>query len=130
MKDTGVLPKTYWHEECYKIAIFYKGKETEIEMTEKTKSKECTDWDRLQCWLQEASMVLDYCTRLAIAKRTGDSEGAMGDNFCFHAQLGEDREISEPLIRDYVVNIGKLAEAGWATNMDFPVFGEIDRGEK
>ena len=91
---------------------------------------ESTDWTRLQIWLQEATMVLEYCTRLAIAKRTGDVKGAMTagkakGNRIFLLQMDMDAcdgEIGEALIRKYVVNIGKLAEAGWKTNEVFPVF--------
>lgn len=100
-------------------------------MGEKTKENEnnkAVDWDRLQSWLQEATAVLEYCTRLAIAKGTGDIEGAIGDNGCFKMQFVSDDEIiSEERIRGYVVNIGRLAEAGWETNDDFPFFVSIKK---
>lgn len=87
------------------------------------------DWKRLQRWLQEASLVLEYCARLAMAKCTGDVEGALGietskgKNPIFLVQFdADDQEISEALIRRYVSNIGKLADAGWGENEDFPVF--------
>ena len=89
-----------------------------------------TNWARLQTWLQEATLCLEYCTRLAMGKRTGNVEGAMGDNSIFLMQLdADDGEVSEAHIRDYVTNIGKLAAAGWKTNHDFPVFAPIE-GEK
>ncbi len=88
------------------------------------------DWERLQRWLQEASLVLEYCVRLVMAKRTGDVEGSlgietpnMGKNPIFLVQFdADDQEISEALIRRYVSNIGKLADAGWGENEDFPIF--------
>ena len=77
--------------------------------------------------------MLDYCTRLASAMRTGNINEALGKNILFEMQFfAGDQELSEPLIRKYVANIGKLAEAGWGTNEDFPVFRpatDWNRGE-
>ena len=81
------------------------------------------EWSRLQSWLQEAELILDYCTRLAIAMRTGDVEGAMGHNPIFLMQYDADsHDDDESLIRARITNIGKLASAGWETNSDFPIF--------
>ena len=88
---------------------------------------EKVDWNRLQSWLQEATIVLDYCTRLAIVKRTGDADGAFGGNPNYMMEYeSEDKEISEAKIKKHVANIGRLAEAGWKTNEDFPFFAPID----
>lgn len=85
------------------------------------------DWEHVQRWLQEAGMILDYCTRLAIAKRTGDVDTAMGGNTCFLMQFDlNDKDADEARIRRYVANIGKMAEAGWKTNENFPFFGCVD----
>ena len=85
------------------------------------------DWDRLQSWLQEAAMALDYCVLLAAGKRTGDIEGALKGHDCFKMQfIADDMEISEERIRGYVANIGRLAEVGWKTNEDFPFFASIE----
>lgn len=91
------------------------------------KNNKVIDWERLQIWLQEAAMLLDYCTRLVIAKRTaGDIDDAMGDYGCFKMQFEtDDKVITEDLIQEYVANIGKLAEDGWETNQNFPILGDI-----
>ena len=34
-------------------------------------------------------------------------------------------QFSIDLIQEYVANIGKLAEDGWETNQNFPIFGDI-----
>jgi hypothetical protein len=102
-----------------------KKRETKISATKC--DNENVDWDRLQSWLQEATLVLDYCTRLAIVKRTGDVVGTLGDNFNYMMEYeSEDKEISEAKIRGYVANIGRLAESGWKTNEGFPFFAPID----
>ena len=86
------------------------------------KPRKEVDWAWLQCWLQEAGLVLNYCTRLVCAMRTGNINEAL-DDILFKMQFfAGDQELSEPLIRKYVSNIGKLAEAGWKTNDDFPIF--------
>ena len=51
-------------------------KKRETKISARNSNYENIDWDRLQSWLQEATLVLDYCTRLAIVKRTGDVAGA------------------------------------------------------
>ena len=102
-------------------------KKRETKISAKNSDNENIDWDRLQSWLQEAMLVLDYCTRLAIVKRTGDVAGAFGDNFNYMMEYeSEDKEISEAKIKKHVANIGRLAEAGWKTNEDFPFFAPID----
>ena len=86
------------------------------------KPRKEVDWAWLQCWLQEAGLVLNYCTRLVCAMRTGNINEAL-DDILFKMQFfAGDQELSEPLIRKYVSNLGKLAEAGWKTNDDFPIF--------
>ena len=68
---------------------------------------------RVQSWLQEATMVLDYCTRLAIVNRTGDADGAFGGNPNYMMEYdSEDKEISEAKIKKYVANIVRHRR-GW-----------------
>ena len=65
-------------------------------------------------------MVLDYCTCLAIKKRTGSfPKTALS---LFHMQAAADGEITKDLIQEYVSGIGALARVGFAMDSEFPVF--------
>ena len=78
------------------------------------------DWIRIQSWLQNAAMELDYLVWLVIAKRTGDMPDEAPTLFKIAADL-EEEPLTEEVICCRLKELADLA-SGWRTNDRFPQF--------
>ena len=78
------------------------------------------DWIRIQSWLQNAALELDYLVWLVIAKRTGAMPDEAPTLFKIEADL-EEEPLTEDVIHRRLKEIADLAE-GWRTNDVFPQF--------
>ena len=78
------------------------------------------DWTRIQRWLQDAAMELEYLVLRVGAKRNG---GRMPENAPAIFALANDMAVplTEAGLKSRIKEICKLSE-GWSTNESFPQF--------
>ena len=78
------------------------------------------DWARIQNWLQNAAMELDYLVWRVIAKRTGDMPDEAPTLYKIASDLEEELLTEEGILR----RLRELVylSSGWRTNESFPQF--------
>ena len=93
-----------------------------MEDSKATDTADCPtpDWTRIQGWLQNAAMELDYLVWLVIAKRTGSMPDGVPTLYKIAACL-EEEPLTEEAIRCRLKTVVDLAD-GWRTNDEFPQF--------
>ncbi|MBQ3289808.1 MAG: hypothetical protein IJH50_10395 [Kiritimatiellae bacterium] len=78
------------------------------------------DWTRIQEWLHNAVMELDYIVWRVIAKRTGGMPDEAPTLYKIAADL-EEESLTEDVVRRRLQELADLAN-GWRTNETFPQF--------
>lgn len=83
-------------------------------------------WQRIQNFVQEAGIVLDYLHWRVLCKRYGEQPASP----LFLMTADSDGELTEEMVIAQLEAIARQARAGFVDGPDFPVFAPLDRGGK
>lgn len=79
-------------------------------------------WERVQRFLQEVGLVVDYLHARVVCKRNGEPEKLSP----LYAQVADaDGELTDELIVEQLNAIARQAAAGFVAGDGFPVFGPL-----
>ena len=101
----------------------------QIESAEQPKKGETTSeacdvrWRRIQAFIQEAGLVLDYLHWRVLCKRCGDQPAPA----LFLMTADGDGELTEEMIVAQLEAIARQARAGFVDGPGFPVFASLNR---
>ena len=101
----------------------------QIELAEQPKKREATSeasdvrWRRIQAFIQEAGLVLDYLHWRVLCKRCGDQPAPA----LFLMTADGDGELNEEMIVARLEAIARQARAGFVDGPGFPVFTSLNR---
>lgn len=79
-------------------------------------------WERIQAFVQEAGIVLEYLHWRVLCKRYGEQPASA----LFAMTADVDGELTEEMIVDQLEAIARQARAGFVDGPGFPVFGSVD----
>lgn len=100
-----------------------------IEMAEQPKNGETTSkacdarWRRIQAFIQEAGIVLDYLHWRILCKRYGEQPASA----LFLMTADDDGELTEEMVVEQLEAIARQARAGFVDGPGFPVFASLNR---
>ena len=100
-----------------------------IEVVDQPKKGEATSeacdvrWRRIQTFIQEAGLVLDYLHWRVLCKRNGDQPAPA----LFLMTADGDGELTEEMIITQLEAIARQARAGFVDGQGFPVFASLNR---
>ena len=80
-------------------------------------------WQRIQAFVQEAGIVLDYLHWRVLCKRYGEQPASA----LFSMTADSDGELTEEMVVEQLEAIARQARAGFMDGPGFPVFASIDR---
>ena len=79
-------------------------------------------WRRIQAFIQEAGLVLDYLHWRVLCKRYGEQPASA----LFLMTADEDGELTEEMIVEQLEAIAQQARAGFVDGPGFPVFASLN----
>ena len=92
--------------------------------TRELTSEACdTRWRRIQAFIQEAGLVLDYLHWRVLCKRYGEQPASA----LFLMTADDDGELTEEMIVEQLEAIARQARAGFVDGQGFPVFASLNR---
>ena len=100
----------------------------QIELAEQSEKREATSeacderWRRIQAFIQEAGLVLDYLHWRVLCKRCGDQPAPA----LFLMTADGDGELTEEMIIAQLEAIARQARAGFVDGPGFPVFASLN----
>lgn len=80
-------------------------------------------WQRIQAFVQEAGIVLDYLHWRVLCKRYGEQPATA----LYLMSSDSDGELTKEMVVEQLEAIARQARAGFVDGPDFPVFASIDR---
>ena len=101
----------------------------QIELAEQPNKREATSeacdvrWRRIQAFIQEAGIVLDYLHWRVLCKRYGEQPASA----LFLMTADDDGELTEEMIVEQLEAIARQARAGFVVGPGFPVFASLNR---
>lgn len=101
----------------------------QIELAEQPKKREATSeacdvrWRRIQAFIQEAGIVLDYLHWRVLCKRYGEQPASA----LFLMTADDDGELTEEMIVEQLEAIARQARAGFVDGPEFSVFASLNR---
>lgn len=80
-------------------------------------------WQRIQAFVQEAGIVMDYLHWRVLSKRYGEQPASA----LYSMTADNDGELTEEMVVEQIDAIARQARAGFVDGPGFPVFASIDR---